>query len=86
MAQKAPILLYKEAQDVLVNNINYFIQQGVEVYEMRQIVNTINNDLAVLEEKELTKATEDYQKALEEERRAAETMSVAEEVIEDKAE
>ena len=61
MTQKAPILLYQEAQSTLVNTINYYISQGVPSYELQAILNLLTRDLAALVEQETKKAQEEYQ-------------------------
>lgn len=65
MAQKPAILLYNEAQNALINTVNYFIQQGVPVYEMKTIFDTLASDLNKLVEQETKKAEEEYNSALE---------------------
>lgn len=72
MAQKAPILLYQEAQNTFVNTINYYLQQGLPIYNIKNIVDMLNNDLSKLVEQESLKAQEEYQKAVAEEQAAAE--------------
>lgn len=75
MAQKSPILLHAEAESALINTVNYFIQQGVPVYEMKSIVDVLKRDLDILVEREVKAAEEEYQKAAaEEEANADETV------------
>ena len=69
MAQKPPILLYHEAQSALIQTIQYFMQQGVSAYELKQIIDMIGTDLASATEQEIRKARESYQKALEQEKK-----------------
>lgn len=68
MAQKAPIILYQEAQGMLVNTINYYIQQGVPVYELKAIVDNIQSDLSKVVEQETTKAKTEYDEAVAKEK------------------
>lgn len=68
MAQKAPIILYQEARGMLVNTINYYIQQGIPVYELKAIVDNIQSDLAKVVEQEITKAKIEYEEAIAKEK------------------
>ena len=73
MAQKSPILLHAEAESGMINTVNYFIQQGVPVYEMKSIVDVLKRDLDILVEREVKAAEEEYQKAAAEEETSEET-------------
>ena len=72
MAQKPPILLYHEAQGALIQTVQYFIQQGVPAYELKQIIDIIGTDLANVIEQEIKKAREQYQEVLEQEKKQEE--------------
>ena len=68
MAQKPAILLHNEAQNALINTVNYFVQQGVPLYEMKAIFDTLGADLTNLVEQELKKAETEYNTAVENEK------------------
>lgn len=68
--QKPHILLYHEAQGALIQTVQYFIQQGVPSYEIKQIIDTIGIDLAGVVDQEIKKAKEQYQEALKQEQEA----------------
>lgn len=72
MAQKAPILLYQEAQNSFVNTINYYLQQGLPIYDIKNIIDILNTDLIKLVEQETKQAQEAYQQALAAEEKANE--------------
>ena len=72
MAQKSPILLHREAQSALIQTVQYFIQQGVPSYEIKQILDMISLDLSGLIEQEIKKAEEQYQADLEKEKEKTE--------------
>lgn len=72
MAQKAPILLYQEVQNSFVNTINYYLQQGLPIYDIKNIIDILNTDLIKLVEQETKQAQEAYQQALAAEEKANE--------------
>lgn len=72
MAQKAPILLYQEAQNSFVNTINYYLQQGLPIYDIKNIIDILNTVLIKLVEQETKQAQEAYQQALAAEEKANE--------------
>lgn len=72
MAQKSPIMLHSEAQNALIQTINYFLQQGVPSYEMKSIIDSMLPDLNALVEQDMKKAEAEYNAALEAEKAASE--------------
>ena len=71
MAKKAPILLHQEAQTALIQTVNYFIQEGVPMYELQNIITLILNDLSKAIDNEMKQAREEYQQAVIAEQNAA---------------
>lgn len=72
MAQKSLILLHKEAEETLVNIVNYFLQQGIPSSAMQSIFGILQRDLDKLVEQEMHAAQVEYENAIQAEQKAAE--------------
>ena len=83
MAQKSPILLHKEAEQALINTVNYFLQQGVPSSAMQSIFSFMQRDLDKLVEQEMQQAQEEYDRALKEEEKAQQEQIENQEVVEE---